>query len=182
MRYAEIGIIGVIVLIFAGCGTISTSNSTTCRADINDVVTEASTSGPITYECGTHEYSLVDGVSVRVLNVVGSVTASSPDRNLSIESDAKTGKEHRRASMAGSRADCTDTYISELPVDVGTASEIKNTVENWSKRWQRDETRSDCPQWIRDLDPDGFDTVLRKYIVTTDSGSAEISIKRYIRI
>lgn len=181
MKAIIIEAIGAILL--AGCGTSGGSaTSTTCRASINNFVTEASTTGPFTYDCANQSYGFASDPSVKIEGVVGNVKVEQSDLNLTIESSAVTGVEHRsgydNAALHGA-FDCTDVYTSELPTTVGTSSEIKTVIEDWVYHWTRDDTQSDCPDWVRALDPDNYDTVTKSYSLSTSGGSGSVSIKTY---
>lgn len=181
MKAMWLGMMGAFLL--AGCGSESGSAvSTTCRASVNYFVTEASTTGPFTYDCGTHTYGFVSDPSVKIQGVAGKVEVKQSDLNLTIESNALTGTEHRTGyddAILHGAFDCTDVYTSELPETVGNAIEIKNVIEDWVYRWTRDETQSDCPDWVRTLDPDNYDTVTKSYTLATDAGAGTVSIKTY---
>lgn len=174
------GITAVSLLIMSGCGSSSNDISSDCHYSNNDFVRESSTSGSITYDCTQDVFGLASGTPMEITGISTEITAVSADRNLTIDSNALDGTEHRIGSDPGNGTfDCVNTYVSELPVTVDNTS-VGSVVTEWTKDWAPITAESNCPQSVTDLNPNNYDKVQREYnIDSKEDGTSKITINMY---
>lgn len=175
------GITAASLLIMSGCGSSSNDVTSDCRFSYNNFVRESSTSGPVTYDCTNDVFGLASGTSLEITGVSTEITAVSADANLTINSNAGDGTEHRTGNdPVNGPFDCVNTYVSELPVTVSNDNaSVRAVVAEWTQNWTPVPAESTCPQSVTDLNPDDYDTTHKKYDIGSKNGTSKITISTY---